>query len=56
MSTFRSTTVPADVFRPISSESSPVLLTYGPYAKGLPFQQDYLRKPEVDSVKLPWFD
>jgi predicted acyl esterase len=25
-----------DVFRPISGEPSPVLLTYGPYAKGLP--------------------
>ncbi len=31
----------ADVFRPIVGEPSPVLLTYGPYAKGLPFQQGY---------------
>src|SRR5215472_14812477 len=31
----------ADVFRPISGEPCPALLTYGPYAKGLPFQQGY---------------
>ena len=30
-----------DVFRPISGEPCPVLLTYGPYAKGLAFQQGY---------------
>lgn len=30
-----------DVFRPISGEPCPVLLTYGPYAKGLSFQQGY---------------
>jgi uncharacterized protein len=31
----------SDVFRPIPGEPSPVLLTYGPYAKGLSFQQGY---------------
>jgi predicted acyl esterase len=31
----------ADVFRPISGEKFPVLLTYGPYAKGLAFQEGY---------------
>src|SRR5579859_592814 len=30
-----------DVFRPISGEPCPALLTYGPYAKGLSFQQGY---------------
>ena len=30
-----------DVFRPISGEPCPVLLTYGPHAKGLSFQQGY---------------
>jgi hypothetical protein len=29
-----------DVFRPISGEPCPVLLTYGPYAKGLCSPQD----------------
>ena len=31
----------ADIFRPIGTGSYPVLMTYGPYAKGLPFQQGY---------------
>lgn len=31
----------ADIFRPIEEGSYPVLITYGPYAKGLPFQQGY---------------
>jgi predicted acyl esterase len=31
----------ADVFRPEDPGRHPVLLTYGPYAKGLPFQQGY---------------
>lgn len=31
----------ADVFRPIAEGRYPVLLTYGPYAKGLAFQQGY---------------
>src|SRR5258706_9100748 len=31
----------ADVFRPISEGRYPVLLTYGPYAKGLAFQDGY---------------
>ena len=29
------------MFRPTSGEPCPVLLTYGPYAKGLSFQQGY---------------
>src|SRR6266513_822183 len=31
----------ADVFRPASEGRNPVLLTYGPYAKGLAFQDGY---------------
>lgn len=31
----------ADVFRPVTDGSYPVLLTYGPYAKGLLFQEGY---------------
>jgi predicted acyl esterase len=31
----------ADVFRPLKSGRYPVLLTYGPYAKGLAFQDGY---------------
>ena len=31
----------ADVFRPPREERFPVLLTYGPYAKGLAFQEGY---------------
>jgi hypothetical protein len=31
----------ADVFRPPSEGRYPVILTYGPYAKGLPFQEGY---------------
>ena len=31
----------ADVFRPVSGDACPVLLSYGPYAKGLSFQEGY---------------
>jgi len=31
----------ADVFRPIDDDKYPVILTYGPYAKGLAFQDGY---------------
>ncbi len=31
----------ADVFRPASPGRVPVILSYGPYAKGLPFQEGY---------------
>ena len=30
-----------DVFRPVAEGRYPVLLTYGPYAKGLAFQDGY---------------
>lgn len=35
------TVLRADVFRPADEANAPVLLSYGPYAKGLPFQQGY---------------
>ena len=31
----------ADVFRPIEDGQYPVILSYGPYAKGLAFQEGY---------------
>ena len=31
----------ADVFRPVPDGSYPVILSYGPYAKGLAFQDGY---------------
>ena len=31
----------ADIFHPINKGQFPVIITYGPYAKGLPFQQGY---------------
>ena len=34
-------TLRADVFRPMASGRYPVLLSYGPYAKGLAFQEGY---------------
>jgi predicted acyl esterase len=34
-------TLRADVFRPVAEGQYPVLLTYGPYAKGLAFQDGY---------------
>ena len=33
--------VRADIFRPIAEGKYPVILTYGPYAKGLAFQDGY---------------
>jgi predicted acyl esterase len=34
-------TLRADIFRPPGSGRYPAILTYGPYAKGLPFQVGY---------------
>jgi predicted acyl esterase len=31
----------ADIFRPVGEGQYPVIMTYGPYGKGLPFQQGY---------------
>src|SRR5690242_21052826 len=46
----------ADVFRPVEGGRCPVILSYGPYAKGLSFQEGYkgnwarltAAAPEVD--------
>ena len=35
------TTMRADLFRPCQPGKYPAILTYGPYAKGLPFQVGY---------------
>ena len=35
------TTMRADIFRPPTPGKYPAILTYGPYAKGLPFQVGY---------------
>src|SRR5919201_847205 len=31
----------ADIFRPLDDQAAPVILSYGPYAKGLAFQDAY---------------
>ena len=31
----------ADIFRPVKTAEDPVILSYGPYAKGLAFQDGY---------------
>jgi uncharacterized protein len=36
----------ADIFRPDDAQKYPVLMTYGPYAKGLPFQVGYVAQWE----------
>src|SRR5437764_14445861 len=38
----------ADVFRPTDAGRYPVILSYGPYAKGLTFQEGY--KPQWDKL------
>jgi uncharacterized protein len=35
------TVLRADVFRPVGDGEYPVILSYGPYAKGLAFQEGY---------------
>ncbi|MGW6506190.1 CocE/NonD family hydrolase [Streptomyces niveus] len=35
------TVLRADVFRPVTGGPVPVIMTYGPYAKGLPFERGY---------------
>ncbi|WP_375460643.1 CocE/NonD family hydrolase [uncultured Enterovirga sp.] len=43
----------ADVFRPVSEGRHPVLLTYGPYAKGLAFQDGYPSAWSIMAAKHP---
>ncbi len=37
----------ADIFRPVGSGKHPVLMTYGPYAKGVAFQEGYKTAWEI---------
>ena len=43
----------ADVYRPVADGTYPVLITYGPYAKGLAFQEGYPSAWERMSTKHP---
>jgi predicted acyl esterase len=43
----------ADVYRPPKSGKYPVILTYGPYAKGLSFQQGYPGAWDIMAAKHP---
>ncbi|GBD08488.1 Putative serine esterase [Candidatus Thermoflexus japonica] len=43
----------ADVFRPAAEGRYPVLLSYGPYAKGLPFQLGYPRQWSILVQRCP---
>jgi predicted acyl esterase len=43
----------ADVFRPDDSLRYPVILTYGPYAKGLPFQVGYADQWRIMTTQHP---
>src|SRR5919109_573859 len=43
----------ADIYRPIEGGTYPVLLTYGPYGKGLPFQVGYRDQWEIMAREHP---
>jgi predicted acyl esterase len=43
----------ADIFRPIEEGTYPVLLSYGPYGKGLPFQVGYRDQWEIMAREHP---
>jgi predicted acyl esterase len=43
----------ADVFRPVAEGRHPVILTYGPYAKGLAFQEGYPSAWTIMAAKHP---
>src|ERR671919_2809918 len=43
----------ADVFRPPQEETYPVILTYGPYGKGLAFQEGYVDQWEIMARQHP---
>jgi uncharacterized protein len=43
----------ADVFRPVDSGPDPVILSYGPYAKGLAFQEGYADQWEIMAREHP---
>src|SRR3954471_232657 len=43
----------ADVFRPVADTPHPVILSYGPYAKGLAFQEGYADQWEIMAREHP---
>src|SRR5262245_62840961 len=43
----------ADVFRPIPDGKYPVILSYGPYAKGLAFQDGYPNQWQLMTAEHP---
>ena len=43
----------ADVFRPLANGPHPVILSYGPYAKGLAFQEGYPGPWEIMACEAP---
>ena len=43
----------ADVFRPVADGQFPVILSYGPYAKGLPFQVGYADQWRIMTSRHP---
>jgi hypothetical protein len=43
----------ADVYRPAGDARHPVLITYGPYGKGLPFQEGYQTSWEIMARNHP---
>ena len=47
------TVLRADVFRPVAGGRYPVIMTHGPYAKGLAFQQGYAGMWEPLASKYP---
>ncbi|GAA4585827.1 CocE/NonD family hydrolase [Planotetraspora phitsanulokensis] len=47
------TVLRADVFRPVAEGRYPVIMTHGPYAKGLAFQQGYAGMWKPLSTKYP---
>ena len=46
-------TLRADIFRPVTPGKYPVILTYGPYAKGLAFQEGYPSAWSTMATKHP---
>ena len=43
----------ADVFRPVANGRYPVILSYGPYGKGLAFQEGYKTAWELMVARYP---
>ncbi|ANB76515.1 peptidase S15 [Paraburkholderia phytofirmans OLGA172] len=43
----------ADIFRPLGNKSGPIILSYGPYGKGLSFQKGYPTAWKILEEKFP---